>query len=431
MEIKSTDITVTPIGTLVFNPKNNNKHPKEQIDRLAQLIEYQGFRNPIVVSTRTGFVVAGHGRIEAAKKLGIKDVPVMFQDFESEAQEYAYLTSDNAIAAWAELDLSAVNTEMLDLGPDFDIDLLGIKDFELIAEEKYADGEKGSMERNFIAPPFSVLDTRQEYWLSRRKKWLALGIESESGRDAKAFTTGGGRLTNQSDTSIFDPVLAEIAYTWFSPKGGTILDCFAGGSVRGIVASHTGRHYVGVDLRQEQVTANQDQEHIAVDPKPVWHCSDSRLIDKVCHDVQADMVFSCPPYADLEVYSDDPKDLSNLEYEEFKKAYFDIIKKSCSLLKKDSFACFVVGEVRGGNGNYYNFVSDTIQAFQDSGLHYYNEMVLINSAGTLPLRAGKSFKASRKVGKMHQNVLVFVKGDAKAATARCGDVLVMETESDE
>lgn len=137
MEIKSTDITVTPIGKLVFNPKNNNKHPKEQIDRLAQLIEYQGFRNPIVVSTRTGFVVAGHGRIEAAKKLGIKDVPVMFQDFESEAQEYAYLTSDNAIAAWAELDLSAVNTEMLDFGPDFDIDLLGIKDFVIEPIEKF------------------------------------------------------------------------------------------------------------------------------------------------------------------------------------------------------------------------------------------------------------------------------------------------------
>ena len=137
MEIKSTDITITSIGKLVFNPKNNNKHSKDQIERLAQLIEYQGFRNPIVVSIRTGYVVAGHGRIEAAKKLGIKDVPVMFQDFENEAQEYAYLTSDNAIAAWAELDLSAVNTEMLDLGPDFDIDLLGIKDFVIEPIEKF------------------------------------------------------------------------------------------------------------------------------------------------------------------------------------------------------------------------------------------------------------------------------------------------------
>ena len=137
IKIRSKDISIIPIHKLVLNPKNNNKHPKEQIERLAQLIEFQGFRNPVVVSNRTGFVVAGHGRIEAAKKLGIKDVPVMFQDFENEAQEYAYLTSDNAIAAWAELDLSAVNTEMLDLGPDFDIDLLGIKDFVIEPIEKF------------------------------------------------------------------------------------------------------------------------------------------------------------------------------------------------------------------------------------------------------------------------------------------------------
>jgi 16S rRNA G966 N2-methylase RsmD len=137
MEIKSKDIKVTPIGSLVYNPKNNNKHPEDQINRLAELIKYQGFRNPIVVSVRTGYVIAGHGRIEAAKKIGLKEVPVMFQDFENEAQEYAYLTSDNAIAAWAELDLSMVNTEMLDLGPDFDIDLLGIKDFVIEPIEKF------------------------------------------------------------------------------------------------------------------------------------------------------------------------------------------------------------------------------------------------------------------------------------------------------
>jgi hypothetical protein len=129
MQIQAKEIQLVDIDSLVLNPKNNNKHPKEQIDRLAKLIQYQGFRNPVIVSKRTGFVLAGHGRIEAAKLAGLKEVPAMFQDFENEAQEYAYLTSDNAIASWAELDLSAVNTEMLDLGPDFDIDLLGIKDF--------------------------------------------------------------------------------------------------------------------------------------------------------------------------------------------------------------------------------------------------------------------------------------------------------------
>lgn len=129
MELKAKEIQIVDIASLVLNPKNNNKHPKEQIERLAKLIEFQGFRNPVVVSNRTGFVVAGHGRIEAAKMAGLKEVPVMFQDFENEAQEYAYLTSDNAIASWANIDLSMVNTEMLDLGPDFNIDLLGIKDF--------------------------------------------------------------------------------------------------------------------------------------------------------------------------------------------------------------------------------------------------------------------------------------------------------------
>lgn len=135
--IQAKEIQVVDIDSLILNPKNNNKHPKEQIERLSKLIQYQGFRNPVVVSKRTGFVLAGHGRIEAAKIAGLKEVPAMFQDFDNEAQEYAYLTSDNAIAAWAELDLSAVNTEMLDLGPDFDIDLLGIKDFVIEPVEKF------------------------------------------------------------------------------------------------------------------------------------------------------------------------------------------------------------------------------------------------------------------------------------------------------
>lgn len=68
------------------------------------------------------------------------------------------------------------------------------------------------------------------------------------------------------------------------------------------------------------------------------------------------MIFSCPPYADLEVYSDDPRDLSNMNKEEFLNAYKTIIQKSSSLLKENRFAVFVIGEVRGKNGAYYNFV---------------------------------------------------------------------------
>lgn len=225
-----------------------------------------------------------------------------------------------------------------------------------------------------------------------------------------------------SGTSIFDPVLCEIAYRWFSPEGGTIIDPFAGGSVRGLVAAKLGRQYIGCELRAEQVEANRAQVDILdeSDPVPVWHCGDSRNIDKTMADVNADFVFSCPPYADLEVYSDNPSDLSTLRYDEFKSVYFDIIAKTCALLKVDRFACFVVGEVRDKRGNYYNFVGDTVKAFLKAGLEYYNEAILITAIGSLPIRAGKQFSASRKVGKTHQNVLVFVKGDGKKATANCG-----------
>lgn len=124
------------IKKLKPHPKNRNKHPKEQIDRLAKILMYQGFRKPIVVSNRSGFIVEGHGRVEAAKANKWTTVPVSYQDFEDETQEYAHLTADNAIAFWAELDMASINADTLELGP-FDTDLLGLKTWEQIAEDKY------------------------------------------------------------------------------------------------------------------------------------------------------------------------------------------------------------------------------------------------------------------------------------------------------
>lgn len=252
--------------------------------------------------------------------------------------------------------------------------------------------------------------------------------EDYKGGDAWAGKEGGS-----SGTSIFDPVLCELAYSWFCPHGGTVLDPFAGGSVRGIVASRLGRQYIGVELRQEQVDANRIQgDDLCENNPPVWHTGDSRNIDRICADVDADFVFSCPPYADLEVYSDDPNDLSTLSYDDFKPAYFEIISKTCARLKQDRFACFVVGDVRDKKGNYYNFVGDTVEAFKAAGLHYYNEAILVTSVGSLPIRVGRQFTSGRKLGKTHQNVLVFVKGDGKRATQACGpvEIVIPEVEED-
>jgi len=243
--------------------------------------------------------------------------------------------------------------------------------------------------------------------------------------------TGNGEKYGREEvtgTSIFDPVLCEIAYRWFCPPGGTILDPFAGGSVRGIVASKLGRQYVGIELRSEQVEANRVQaDDICGDPMPVWHCGDSRDIAHHAKGIEADFVFSCPPYGDLEIYSDDPADLSAVPYDKFRAAYNDIIAATVALLKPDRFAAFVVGDFRDKKGFYRGFPWHTVEAFENAGARLYNEAVLVTAIGSLPIRAGKQFSASRKLGKTHQNILVFCKGDPRKAAEDCGVVEVDES----
>lgn len=223
-------------------------------------------------------------------------------------------------------------------------------------------------------------------------------------------------------TSIFDPVLCELAYRWFSPSGGIVLDPFAGGSVRGIVASKLGRRYIGVDLSARQIAANEVQAaRICADNPPAWVVGNSLEIETLVEGVEADFVFSCPPYADLEVYSDDPRDLSTMPYEQFRAIYSGIIAACVRMLKPDRFACFVVGDARDKRGIYYGFPWHTIQAFQDAGALLYNEAVLVTAVGSLPVRITKQFNAGRKLGKTHQNVFVFVKGDPARAAAVCND----------
>ena len=279
--------------------------------------------------------------------------------------------------------------------------------------------KKGALLEKFIVPPFSVLDTRQVYWQDRKRWWLSLGIKSEKGRDnvMEALQSVNKIQENEMPlSSIFDPVLCELAYQWFNIPKGKILDPFAGGSVRGIVAAKLGFEYLGNDLREEQIQANRENaKEVLQDNEiyPTWTVGDSKNIDRIAQGYKADLIFSCPPYADLEVYSDNPNDISNMEYKDFLTTYKEIIRKSCEMLNEDRFAVFVVGEVRDKKGFYRNFVSDTIMAFWNCGVILYNEMILVNAIGSLPIRAGKYFNASRKIGKTHQNVLVFYKGDPK------------------
>ena len=272
----------------------------------------------------------------------------------------------------------------------------------------------------FIEPPFSILDTKSGNWQKRKKEWKRIGIKSEVGRDAKSINSGTdnyraiknkkGYDNKEKYTSIFDPALCEILYHWFVPKGGNIFDPFAGGSVRGIVANYLGYNYLGIDIRKEQVDSNRKQalDILAVNNQPQWYVGDSRELVSDFERNQIDFVFSCPPYADLEVYSNLDGDISNMPYIDFMKAYEEIIEKSCNLLKSGGYACFVVGEIRDKKGNYIGFVPDTINAFKKCGMNFYNEAILLNPIASASMRANGNMK-TQKLVKIHQNVLVFKK----------------------
>lgn len=121
---------------LIGNPRNPNTHDDKQIELLARIIREQGWRKPITVSTRSGFVVSGHGRLQAALLLGAETAPVDYQDYATEADEWADLIADNRLAELSEIDDSLLNELLEDLKEfeDFNFELTGYSDIMLDEE---------------------------------------------------------------------------------------------------------------------------------------------------------------------------------------------------------------------------------------------------------------------------------------------------------
>ena len=464
-------IEYVPIDSIKPYKNNAKLHPDEQVEQICNSIRETGFNDPIGVWHDE--IVEGHGRLLAAEKLGMKEVPIIRLDDLTDEQRRAYMLAHNKLTMNSGFDIELLDMELAEI-ETIDMTLLGFDDTpqEDTEQESTLGGGRPTLAERFLIPPFSVLNTRNGEWQDRKKQWIfGFGIDSYKGREgmksiscaAEVVVPGyyrkkeekenelgrnisreefmemykkelhGNSTLKVSDNggilSIFDPVLAEVCYYWFCPKDGSILDPFAGGSVRGIVASETGHQYCGVDLRQEQVDANIEQAKKLLKEgrkQPVYICGNSLNIDKLV-DGKYDMVFSCPPYFDLEQYSDDKEDLSNLDYDEFKRQYSEIIKKAVSKLKDNRFACFVVSEVRNRKTGFYrNFVADTIQAFIDAGMEYYNEIILLNAIGTGAIRAPRLFQNTRKVVRCHQNVLVFYKGNPKTIKQDFGEIKIQE-----
>ena len=274
----------------------------------------------------------------------------------------------------------------------------------------------------YIVPPFSVFNTHAPYWRDRLRFWRDLGLYTNTGRDER-LSYDNRRINKHNNhrdwhngTSYFNPVLTEILIKWFSLPNSQILDPFAGGIVRGGVSAILGREYCGIDLSSKQVETNKEEwenflQRFTVEKQPEWIAGNS-----INHPFrEADMILTCPPYYNLEKYTDSPEDLSNYPtYERFIEDYTLILERCYNVLRDDCFACIVVSDVRDKQSTaYYGLVADTINICRKVGFKYYNEIILYNDTSNLAIVSGDYLDKARKVGRQHQNILVFYKGDPK------------------
>ena len=339
------------------------------------------------------------------------------------------------------VEIESWGLEIEELAPLTEVELETPADFDPRPYE--TPDRAGALARRFGVPPFSILDTRQGYWQERKRTWRAIindNGESREGtlrqdaaindpafyrkKESKEKELGRALTKKEFETdfyepldnyltsgvSLLDPVLAEILCQWFGRVGGKYFDCFAGDTVLGYVAAYLGNEFVGIELRDEQAQLNNDRVQ-QFGGLARYICDDGRNVQNHVPKNSQDFLFSCPPYFDLEVYSNLPNDASNQStYSDFIAILCDAFVAACACLKENSFAAIVVGDVRDPKGAYYGFPDDIKRIFAQAGLCLYNELILVEVSGNGAIRAAQQMKG-RKVVKTHQNVLIFYKGD--------------------
>lgn len=419
IKIVETDCML-PIDRVKPYARNAKRHPQEQIDEIKASIKRFGMDDPIGIWGKENLIVEGHGRLEACKQLGIPTVPCIRLDHLTKEERKAYTLAHNKTNMDSGWDFTALDQELAEI-VDIDMSEFGFG-APLPEEEIWQANENSiSLADKYTFAPFSVLDGRSGEWQKRKKQWHSVIGDSREGRPDSLIGSLGSLAKAQghkySGTSEFDPVLCEVLVKWFCPPNGKIVDPFAGGNVRGVISAILGNEYHGVDIRQEQIAENESSlQKIRADyaQAPKWHCGDSANIDAMLSkEAPFDFFLMCPPYGDLEKYSDDPKDLSTKKYEDFIVAYRDIIKKTAALLSENAFCAVVVSDIRDRKGMYRGFTAETIKAFTDCGAKLYNDIVKLDSTCGAAVRVEGQFRDARKVVRVHQNVLVFVKGDPR------------------
>lgn len=454
--------------------KNPRKITKKQLEQLKANIEELGDLSGIVHDLNSDEIISGNQR---SKVIDINKCDIQITEKYDKPNQQGTVAWGYVIfegqklnyrqVRWDERQREKANITANALGGDWDYDILEDKfdsidlvDWGLTKLEeqkvKKTANDHASLFDKFVIPPFSILDTRQGYWQERKKQWKAIiGDNGESRQDTNmrspelkyktiyerskirrmelgiSFAEYLERFVSDTEkakaekqalapgVSLLDPVLAEIVCRWFGYKGCNTFDPFAGDSVFGFVSAYLGNNFTGIELRPEQVELNNNR---VKGMSARYINDDGQNVSQHIEKESMDLLFSCPPYFDLEHYSDLPNDASNAPtYEAFLKILENAFAGALECLRQNRFAVIVVGDVRNKKtGFYYDFVGDIKRIFKQHGAGLYNELVLIESGASTALRAGK-YMEMRKIAKNHQNVLVFYKGEHNFKISRAID----------
>lgn len=375
--------------------------------------------------------------------------PVIKASELTDAEQREFIIKDNVGFGEWDMDVLANEWEAEDLD-DWGVDVWqdNPDSANITGSTPNSSPANSSLNDRFVVPPFSILDTRKGYWQTRKKAWREIIGDFGESRNDTLITSPeikykdlyqktrqhreelgmtfkeylekyvpddvkereAKKILSQG-VSLLDPVMAELVCRWFGVENCKTFDCFAGDSVFGYVSAHLGNEFIGIELRPEQAQLNNERVE---GMSARYICDDGQNVAQHIETESQDLLFSCPPYFDLEVYSDLPNDASNQgSYEDFIAILRNAFTAAISCLKENRFAVIVVGDVRDkSTGFYYDFCGDIKKIFKDNGVSLYNEIILIETGASTALRASR-YMESRKVAKMHQSVLVFYKGKTK------------------
>lgn len=445
--MQTINLPVSQLHNYADNPRSIDENGmellKQSITDFPEMLEAQ----PLIVSDRTGqyVVLGGNQRIESARQLGLESLPcIVVSGWNEDMERRAVITANahfgnkfdptafiNSVWADCPLDKWGVDAETLEgWGNAVETaDWNGLDKEE--SEARHPDNSKSAspnfqetnrmitgitLQERFVVPPFSILDTRQGYWIRQKAAWKEkiqdFGESRSEVMKAKKETHSFVDLKVQGlSVSLLDPVLSEIIVKWFGLPNCKTFDCFAGDSVFGYVSTYLGNEFTGIELRQEQVDLNN--ERLPNKDRARYICDDGcNILSHVAENSQ-DLLFSCPPHFDLEVYSELENDASNQDsYEDFIKIIDTAFTYAAKCLKENRFAVIVCGDVRDqkNGGGYFRFPDHIKDIFQKNGFALVNELILIEAVGMRSLTTARSMR-NRKPAKTHQNVLVFYKGN--------------------